>query len=61
MTVSIRPAPNVSRNAYNPSSTIGEIAESLGYCDQTYFNFMYKKIVGHPPSHTLKIQNPVQR
>ncbi|MDF2721236.1 MAG: hypothetical protein K0Q59_911 [Paenibacillus sp.] len=37
--------------------TIGEISESLGYCDQTYFNFMYKKIVGHPPSHTLRIQN----
>ncbi|TMV48023.1 AraC family transcriptional regulator [Paenibacillus mesophilus] len=35
--------------------TIGEIAESLGYCDQTYFNYMYKKIVGHPPSHTLKM------
>jgi AraC-like DNA-binding protein len=43
------------------SMTIGEIAESLGYCDQTYFNYMYKKIVGHPPSHTLKIQNPVKR
>ncbi|MDF2661247.1 MAG: hypothetical protein K0Q94_4038 [Paenibacillus sp.] len=39
--------------------TIGEISESLGYCDQTYFNYMYKKIVGHPPSHTLKIQNPL--
>ncbi|GAA3413452.1 AraC family transcriptional regulator [Paenibacillus hodogayensis] len=39
--------------------TIGEIAESLGYCDQTYFNYMYKKIVGHPPSHTLKMQTPL--
>lgn len=39
--------------------TIGEIAESLGYCDQTYFNYMYKKIVGHPPSHTLKMQRPM--
>lgn len=38
--------------------TIGEIADSLGYCDQTYFNYMYKKIVGHPPSHTLKLQHP---
>ncbi|GGD47055.1 AraC family transcriptional regulator [Paenibacillus nasutitermitis] len=37
--------------------TIGEIAETLGYCDQTYFNHMYKKIVGHPPSYTLKLQN----
>jgi AraC-like DNA-binding protein len=39
--------------------TIGEIAELLGYCDQTYFNYMYKKIVGHPPSHTLKLQVPL--
>lgn len=38
--------------------TIGEIADALGYCDQTYFNYMYKKIVGHPPSHTLKLQDP---
>jgi AraC-like DNA-binding protein len=30
--------------------TIGEIADSLGYCDQTYFNYMYKKIIGQPPS-----------
>lgn len=30
--------------------TIGEISDHLGYCDQTYFNYMYKKIVGHPPS-----------
>jgi YesN/AraC family two-component response regulator len=37
--------------------TIGEIAETLGYCDQSYFHFMYKKIIGHPPSHTLKIQS----
>lgn len=35
--------------------TIGEIAESLGYCDQTYFNYMYKKVVGHPPSQSLKL------
>lgn len=41
--------------------TIGEIAESLGYCDQSYFHFMYKKIVGHPPSHTLKIQKQLNK
>lgn len=41
--------------------TIGEIAESLGYCDQSYFHFMYKKIVGHPPSHTLKIQKQLDK
>lgn len=34
--------------------TIGEISDSLGYCDQTYFNYMYKKMIGHPPSHALK-------
>jgi AraC-like DNA-binding protein len=39
--------------------TIGEISESLGYCDQTYFNYMYKKVVGHPPSHTLKVRETV--
>ncbi|WP_158301820.1 AraC family transcriptional regulator [Paenibacillus mesophilus] len=39
------------------SMTISEISESLGYCDPTYFNHMYKKIVGHPPSHTLKLQH----
>lgn len=37
--------------------TIGQISESLGYCDPTYFNYMYKKIVGQPPSHTLKYHN----
>ncbi|WP_159882380.1 AraC family transcriptional regulator [Paenibacillus puerhi] len=36
--------------------TIRELSESLGYCDQTYFNYMYKKIVGYPPSHTLKVR-----
>jgi AraC-like DNA-binding protein len=34
--------------------TIGEIAEYLGYCDQTYFNYMYKKTIGQPPSAILK-------
>ncbi|OUS78120.1 hypothetical protein B1748_04990 [Paenibacillus sp. MY03] len=36
--------------------TVGEISEALGYCDQTYFNHIFKKIVGHPPSHTLKLK-----
>lgn len=39
---------------HNTNMTIGEISDYLGYCDQTYFNFMYKKVVGQPPSHTLK-------
>ncbi|MDF2724104.1 MAG: AraC family transcriptional regulator [Paenibacillus sp.] len=36
--------------------SIREISESLGYCDQSYFNNTYKKIVGSPPSHTLKVK-----
>lgn len=40
--------------------TIREIAESLGYCDQTYFNHMYKKVVGHPPSHTSRMNKPLK-
>jgi len=38
----------------NSNMTIGEISEYLGYCDQTYFNFMYKKHTGQPPSHASK-------
>jgi AraC-like DNA-binding protein len=37
--------------------TIGQISESLGYCDQTYFNYIYKKFVGQPPSHSLRVRN----
>lgn len=31
--------------------TIGEVAEYLGYSDQAYFNRMFKRIMGYPPSH----------
>lgn len=41
--------------------TVSEISDMLGYCDPTYFNHMYKKIVGHPPSHTLKLHSPPPR
>lgn len=34
----------------NSQLTIGQIAEYLGYCDQSYFNRMYKRRSGHPPS-----------
>lgn len=38
----------------NSRMTIGEIAEKLGFCDQSYFNRVYKKQVGYPPSALLK-------
>jgi AraC-like DNA-binding protein len=42
---------------HNSKMNIGEISDYLGYCDQTYFNYIYKKIVGHPPSNALKKRN----
>ncbi|NHN29002.1 AraC family transcriptional regulator [Paenibacillus agricola] len=42
----------------NSSLTIGQVADILGYCDQSYFNRMYKKITGHPPS-SLVAHQPV--
>ncbi len=47
-------------NAWNLISTtsmsIKEIAEYLGYCDQSYFNRMFKKWMGVPPSEVKKAQ-----
>jgi AraC-like DNA-binding protein len=40
----------------NSSITIGQVADMLGYCDQSYFNRMYKKITGHPPSSLVAHQ-----
>jgi AraC-like DNA-binding protein len=40
----------------NSSMTIGQVADLLGYCDQSYFNRMYKKIAGHPPSNLVSHQ-----
>lgn len=34
----------------NTQMTIAEIADYLGYCDQSYFNRVYKRLNGHPPS-----------
>ncbi|WP_339146072.1 MULTISPECIES: AraC family transcriptional regulator [unclassified Sutcliffiella] len=45
-------------NAWNLISTtkmtIKEIADHLGYCDQSYFNRMFKKWMGIPPSQVKK-------
>lgn len=34
--------------------TIGQVADALGYCDQSYFNRVYKKWTGYPPSCLIK-------
>jgi YesN/AraC family two-component response regulator len=36
--------------------SISEIADYLGYCDQAYFNRVYKKIEGMPPSTARKYE-----
>lgn len=38
----------------NSDMTIAEISEYLGYCDPTYFNRMFRKITGQPPSALFK-------
>ncbi|MFC4779252.1 helix-turn-helix domain-containing protein [Paenibacillus sp. GCM10023252] len=38
----------------NTQLSIREISEQLGYCDQAYFNRVYKKRMGSPPSALLK-------
>ncbi|MFD2615653.1 AraC family transcriptional regulator [Paenibacillus gansuensis] len=35
----------------NTQMTVGDIAEYLGYCDQAYFNRIFKKWMGIAPSH----------
>ncbi|WP_168122136.1 AraC family transcriptional regulator [Paenibacillus sp. HB172176] len=37
--------------------TIGHIADLLGYCDQSYFNRMFRRWTGSPPSSFFK-ENP---
>jgi AraC-like DNA-binding protein len=34
----------------NTQMTVGEVAEYLGYCDQSYFNRMFKKWMGTAPT-----------
>lgn len=38
----------------NTNFTIGQIAEMTGFCDQSYFNRVYKKVMGYPPSKQPK-------
>lgn len=37
----------------NTQMSISEISEYLGYCDQSYFNRMFKKWMGVAPSHIV--------
>ncbi|GAA3410698.1 AraC family transcriptional regulator [Paenibacillus hodogayensis] len=41
----------------NSNMSMEEVAEFLGYCNQTYFAQRYKRLMGYPPTHTLKL-NP---
>jgi len=34
----------------NTKMTIGEVSDYLGYSDQAYFNRVFKKVMGYPPS-----------
>ncbi|MDF2724158.1 MAG: hypothetical protein K0Q59_3833 [Paenibacillus sp.] len=38
----------------NTHFTIGQIADMTGFCDQSYFNRVYKKVMGYPPSKQPK-------
>lgn len=39
--------------------SIGQIADRLGFCDQSYFNRVYKKMMGYPPSsHMNEVRGP---
>ncbi|RKN74123.1 AraC family transcriptional regulator [Paenibacillus ginsengarvi] len=38
----------------NTHLTIGQVADMMGFCDQSYFNRVYKRIMGHPPSSLQK-------
>ncbi len=38
----------------NERITIAEAADRLGFCDQAYFNRVFKKVTGTPPSSLLK-------
>ncbi len=41
--------------------TIGEISDYLGFCDQAYFNHIFRKITGNPPSSMLKMMKDETR
>ncbi|TDF92502.1 helix-turn-helix domain-containing protein [Paenibacillus piri] len=38
---------------FSTSMSIGEIADYTGFCDQAYFNRVFKKMTGYPPSSFL--------
>ncbi|MGO4547722.1 AraC family transcriptional regulator [Paenibacillus sp. 2TAB23] len=42
---------------YHHQVTIGQAAEYVGFCDQAYFNRVFKKVYGFPPSILLKERN----
>ncbi|CAG9621628.1 AraC family transcriptional regulator [Sutcliffiella rhizosphaerae] len=50
--IRINTASNLIRTT---NMSVRDVAEYLGYCDQSYFNRMFKKWMGVPPSH-LKIK-----
>ncbi|MDF2724451.1 MAG: AraC family transcriptional regulator [Paenibacillus sp.] len=41
--------------------TVGEISDRLGFCEQSYFNKVFKKVTGLPPSAYLKENTKVWR
>lgn len=43
----------------NSQMTVGEIADYLGFCEQSYFNKVFKKITGMPPSACMKEKTKV--
>ncbi|GAA3413714.1 AraC family transcriptional regulator [Paenibacillus hodogayensis] len=45
----------------NSQMTIGEISEYLGFCEQSHFNKVFKKLTGVPPSTHLKEKTKVWR
>lgn len=45
----------------NSQMTIGEISEYLGFCEQSHFNKVFKKVTGVPPSTHLKEKTKIWR
>ena len=46
---------NTALNLFeNTQMTVREVAEYLGYCDQSYFNRVFKKWVGMAPTHVQR-------
>ncbi|MDF2717632.1 MAG: AraC family transcriptional regulator [Paenibacillus sp.] len=45
----------------NSQMTVGEISEYLGFCEQSYFNKVFKKVTGLPPSAYLREKTKMWR